>query len=203
MKRYNLFLDFDDTISPTKNLITCYFNNKYNLNCREEDFQDNDNFEKAIVEKGYDISSDELYLDFGENFFPCFINSDQIRLFDGAKEAIKEFSNIYNLYIVTSRQKKEEKYIRQIIEKNDLSKCISGIHCVWDFRNGSFQEEPKLQFMQTRSGTNVGFIDDSIKEIHKASPLINSVLFDPKKKHSASRSYETVSSWADLRRIFT
>ena len=205
MKRYSFFVDFDDTIVPTKHLVAQYLSNKYNVPVETKDLTDNNGFNKTILDKGVTVGYNEVYLDFGKNFFPNFGIKDFI-FYPGAKDAIERLSEIYNLYIVTSRQEEEKENLKNILKFNNVLECFQDIHCVWKWGNNHFVEDSKTSFMKRQEGTNIGFLDDSLAEIKSATKesIIYPVLFDPYGTHKGeSFGYDVCSSWEKVKKTFS
>lgn len=208
MKAFSLFLDFDDTIVETRSLIAQYFNKRYGVAITAEDIKNNNGFDLALKNKGVSIEDNNVYLDFGKNFFSSF-SLENFNLYPGAKDAILNLSEIYNLYIVTSRQKSEETDIREILKHHGLHYCFKDIHCVWDFKENHFVSEPKKSFIQKKRETEIGisFIDDSIDEVlevMKTRCITSPALFDPLKGYPKEGvGFEIFNNWKQIEKIFS
>lgn len=204
MKRYSFFVDFDDTSIPTKHLVAQYLGNKYGVKLNSGDLTNNNAFDQTLKNFGVDIGYNEVYLDFGKNFFPSF-DIENFMLYPGEKEAIEKLSEIYNIYIVTSRQENEKEYIKDILKKNNIFDCFQGIHCVWKWEKGFFKEDSKASFMKRQEGANIGFLDDSLHEIKNAlKESIYPILFDPFCSHKGEGlGYEVCSTWKQVEKIFS
>lgn len=205
MKRFSFFVDFDDTITPTKHLVAQYLSSRYGVNLTRDDITNNNDFGLILKSSGVNVDRNQIYLDFGKNFFPSFA-LENFALYSGAKEAIEKLSEIYNIYIVTSRQESEKKYLRDILEFYNLFKCFEDIHCVWKWNGGQFIEDSKTSFMKRQKGTNIGFLDDSLEEIKNAvkETIGYPVLFDPFLIHKKEGlGYDVCSSWEKVEKTFS
>lgn len=208
-RRYAFFVDFDDTLVETRHLVAQYFSKKYGVIILPEDILDNNGFDSALRIKGVKESSDQIYLDFGKNFFNNFKVED-FCLYDGVKEAIISLSSIYNIYIVTSRQKSERVYIENILRHNGVLQYVSEVHCVWDWddQNKHFISDSKASFIERKREKEIGiaFVDDSIKEVLDVTKCIASpVLFDPKHKYTKENRglLSVFSTWKQIEEIFS
>ncbi len=207
MSRFSFFLDLDDTVIKSKTHVASYLSNKYGVTIRPEDLVDNNGFHNTLNSHGVNVSYNEVYLDFGKNFFSSFSLQD-FSLYPGAKEAIVSLSRFYNLYIVTSRQKNEKPYIEEILKYHEILSCFRDIHCVWDWKDGSFVSEPKASFIEEKRKTEVGvcFVDDSIEEIQriaKSNLVISRILFDPQRSYSKEGiGFEVFNNWGQVKKMF-
>lgn len=208
MKKYSFFLDFDDTLIETKHLVAQYLNKKYGVDLTTEDLVDNNGFNNTLCANGVGVSYNEVYLDFGKNFFPSFSLKDFL-LYPNAKETIINLSSIYNLYITTSRQKVEKTYIEEILKYHEIYSCFQDIHCVWNYNGNYFVSETKSSFVEKKKDqeTGIGFIDDSlaeVKEIVKTRCVASPSLFDPKKKYQKEgMGFEIFYNWKQIEKIFS
>lgn len=118
-------------------------------------------------------------------------------------------SEIYNLYIVTSRQKCGKTYIENILKHNEILHCFKEIHCVWDWQDGRFVSEPKKVFVEKKiiEGTAIGFIDDSIEEVRwfiNTKNMASPALFDPQKTYPKEGiGFEIFNNWKQIEKIFS
>lgn len=210
MKRFSLFLDFDDTLVETRHLVAQYLGKRYGIQLQAEEISDNNGFDQALKKYGVNIGYNEVYLDFGKNFFPSF-DLQEFKLYPGAKEAILHLSEIYNLYIVTSRQRCEKTHIKNILRHNEILHCFKEdeIHCVWDWQDDHFVSEPKRNFVEKKrpEETVTGFIDDSIDEIRcfiNTKNVASTVLFDPKRTYNKEAiGFEVFHDWKTIEKIFS
>lgn len=205
MKNFSFFFDFDDTLIPTKHLVVKYMNSTYNINTNTGDWVDNDNYDSVIKKFKPDscVIPDEIYLNFGRDFFP-FFSLEEFSLFDGAREAIEEMHEKYNLYVVTSRQGKEKNHIKKILKNQGVLDLFEYVHCVYNWENNKFISQPKAEFIKSIPGVKIGFLDDSLSEVTKSiGSVLCPLLFDPHGKHTKEVGrLEIVSCWKQVKREF-
>jgi 5'(3')-deoxyribonucleotidase len=133
----------------------------------------------------------------------------EFKLYPGAKEAILHLTEIYNLYVVTSRQKCEKTHIENILRHNEILHCFNEIHCVWDWQDGHFVSEPKKVFVEKKRSeeTIIGFIDDSIDEVRwiiSTKNIASPALFDPKRTYPKEAiGFEIFHDWKTIEKIFS
>lgn len=207
MKRYNFFFDFDGTLFKTEHLIVNYMNSRYGIKTTIEDWKNNNDNYHTVVNKfkpEHNFTADEVYLDFSKNFL-SFFKPEDFHPFDGVKETLQEMYEKYNLYIATSRQEVEKEGLKKILLYHEILDLFSDdIHCVWKYEKNCFSSVTKADFMNSIPGINIGFVDDSIKEIQGAiGSVMCPVLFDPNGHHVGEYiNFEIVSSWEQVKREY-
>ena len=205
MRKPILFFDWDDTMINSRPLKISYFEKRYGISITYEELNHkNANSLNDFLnskKSGLNISFDEAYLDYARNFWKSFNWNKDLIFLPYSIEVIKSLSFHYDLYIVTQSQKTEKVFIQEIVNKY-FSNCFSGIHCVWEYVYGSgYLGNSKLDFIKNIEGEKIAFVDDSVSEILKVQPFIDSYLFDPKKENFDS-NIKKVLSWLEIGNMF-
>jgi len=172
-------LDFDGVTAITEHLWIEYVNKKYGINTKKVDYCNGMTLE-GMVNKltGLNLTFEEFYLDFTQNFTMSFEIHHDVSLLPDAAFVIKELSRKYGLFLSTARNSLGREVIKYILKRHDVAKYFNGYHFVYSLtERNEFIKRPKTDFISSFQGRVAYFMDDSDYEIEKSKSLVPSILF--------------------------
>ena len=195
-----LCFDFAGVQFDTLDAQRSYINTAYGINSTPSDYLGMCDDLELLIKKflpNTKITRDEMYRNLG-NDYACsqFWHKDVVP-FDGMVEAISELSKKYILWTVTARQSHSKHIIQYLLDKF-IPGCMSGIVCVWHYKNRVFLKTPKSDLIKKIPGEKVAFFDDSPKEVLAVKELLPSYLFDPDDIYKNIIDLKKVRSWNEI-----
>ena len=196
-QKRHLFMDFDGLKYNTFPYFTKYYNNKYGINIKEEEFY----FEKdacILVNKHIEISEVDLYGACGREFLNSIDWHKDVRPYEGMVDVVNPLINEWLMHTVTARQFSGINTIEYLNEKY-VPGAISKIHCIWEkLPNNEYKHISKIDYILSHvsNATDGIFLDDTPKEILRAQDHVRSILFDPHEVFSGMKEIkERATSW--------
>lgn len=181
MQKPYLFLDFDGLKFNTMPSLVAYMNERFEISSIASDYADNPPLDLIIKKyrKDYEITTDEAYAVYGEEYLRSIERHKDIMPIDGMCEVVKMLAQKHKLWTVTSRQESSIDTLGYLFDKY-IPGCISGVHFVYrHLGNAKFSEVKKKDFIASLTGEKIAIVDDSPSEIVLTQDVIPSYLFDP------------------------
>lgn len=196
-QKRHLFMDFDGLKYNTFPFFTKYYNDKYGINIKEEEFY----YEKdayVLVNKHIEISERDLYGSCGMEFLNSIDWHKEVAPYEGMVEVVLSLKSEYTIHTVTARQVSGINTIEYLNSKF-VPGAINNIHCVWKkLPNNEYEHISKIDYILSHVSNAVDgiFLDDTPKEILRAQEHVRSILFDPCNVFSEMKDIkERATSW--------
>lgn len=208
MKKPIGLFDFDGMKFHTAVAHCAYYNHRYGIHSKPEDFLKNipvDTIIKSYLPKElhHTVVLADVYEDVGKNFLSSLEWHKHVTPIEEMCEVMHRLAPNFELWTVTARQKTSTPVIQHLLDTY-IPNCISGIHCVWDHKGGGvFKGVSKRKFAESLEGDIVGFFDDSVEEVLAMQDLVPSYLFDMNNLHDDRSDIQNrVRSWLEIEQIF-
>lgn len=197
MGRPRIFLDFDETLFNTKGAVFSYFKEKYGVKLDSNQWYCGNQFYETINQQIENkISADTFWRDFADEFLASVERHKQVEAMPQMIPVVKELAEKYDLYVVTARQEEGKKSMFYLFER-DIKGCINFAHFAWARSRKEKEYFSKKDFIQSRWGENVCYMDDNPNEIEEVDPFLPSFLFDPKGFHKET-PFKRIESWEEF-----
>lgn len=198
MSTKKIFLDFDDTLFFTKPAIFQYVEDTYGVTINQTKWHCGNSLPEIINAYAGEelVEVDSFWRNYARDFLMSVEKHQTVQPLPDMVEVINELSEIYELYIVTARQKVGIKVIDHLVTKH-IDGCIKHIHCVWDTDGSTYKPTYKHEYVGQHLGEKIAFIDDHPQEVEKMSPVAPSFLFDPNGLHPDHLGEKFVS-WKEI-----
>lgn len=204
MRKPAVFFDFDDLKIDTVPAMIAHVNEHYGIASVRSDYLNGIYLEEVInrhLPKERHVSREEAYLSLAEKFLCSIDLHEAIPLIDGVIEVLPQIAQRYEVWTVTARQKVSMHVVKHVLDRH-VPGCVTGIHCVWDRRDGAYHAITKREFISGFEGEKVAFFDDTPREVLEVQDVVPSYLFDPHGLYDGMQEIRArVRSWREIGQI--